>query len=184
MKFTTTARTGKKAPITIPGDFLHTAGLGGKLRLDLQPGVAVLTSPATDQGKMDAMLSLLSIVNEMMEEIIVEHGGVPDSQEPCGDCEDCRDRCPDEEESFFEGCVDCEHRSLCDERISLPLCWLEDAGIPFFGGLCAVCEDGRIVITAAEDEEPEDEEGDEAERLLTLLELNGITPDRARALLA
>lgn len=183
MKFTTTARTDKKAPITIPGDFLHTAGLGGKLRLDLHPGAAVLTSPVTDRGKMDAMLSLLSIVNEMMEEIIVEHGGVPDSQKPCRDCLDCRGCCPDEDEPFFEDCEGCEHRALCDEHVSLPLCWLEDAGIPFFGDLRAVCEDGRIVITAAEDGAPDGDNG-EAERLLTLLELNGITADQARELLA
>lgn len=183
MKFMTTTRTDRKAPITIPGNFLHTAGLGGKLRLDLHPGAVVLTSPATDQGKMDAMLSLLSIVNEMMEEIIVEHGGGPDSQEPCGDCLDCRSCCPDKDEPFFEDCEGCEHRSLCDEHVSLPLCWLEDAGIPFFGDLRAACEDGRIVITAAEDGEPEDMDG-EAKQLLSLLELNGITPDRARELLA
>lgn len=79
----------------------------------------------------------------------------------------------------------CEHRGVCDEQISLPLCWLEDAGIPFFDGLCAVCEDGRIVITSAkgmETEEANKDDGD-AERLLTLLELNGIDPDRASELL-
>lgn len=179
MKFTTTTRTDKKAPITIPGDFLHTVGLGGELRLDLQPGAAVLSSPATDQGKMDAMLSLLSIVSEMMEEIIVEHGGVPDNQEPCEDCEDCCGHCPGKDEPFFDDCEGCEPRSICDEHISLPLCWLEDAGLPFFSGLRAACEDGRIVITAAENED-----GDKTEQLLTLLELNGITPEQARKLLA
>lgn len=183
MKFTTTARTDKRAPLTIPGDFLHTVGLDGKLRLDLQPGVAVLASPTTDQGKMDAMLSLLSIVNEMMGEIIAEHGGAPAAQDSCVDCCSCR---PSEEEPFFEDCGNCEHRPICDERVSLPLCWLEDAGLPFFGDLRIVCEEGRIVITGAGDKDGEDDLRDETaerKRLVYLLEQSGICPDRARTLL-
>lgn len=189
MRFTTTARTDSKTPITIPSDFLHLAGLGGEIRLDLQPGVAVLTGPATAQGKVDAMTALLRTVNEMMEELIAECGGVPSDAVPGETCADCCGCCAGEDEPFFEDCEGCGHRGICDEKVSLPLCWLEDAGIPFFDGLCTVCDDGKIVITAAKDAEPEEAgeepgvDAGEAEHLLTLLELNGIDPDRARALL-
>ena len=175
----TMKNTDKKAPITIPGDFLHLAGIEGELRLELQPGVAVLTSAATIQEKVDAMTSLLSIVNALTEEVIEECGGAPAGEECCASCAGCVGHCPDEAEPCCEDCADCKYHGDCDGEILLPPCWLEDAGIPITDSLSAVCKDGRIIITSMEDAA-----GDgEAEELLTLLELNGIDPDRARELL-
>ena len=176
MKFTMT-RTDEKAPITIPGNFLHLAGINGKLRLDVHPGVAVLTCSTTTQERVDAMISLLSAANELMDELIIDCGVRPSSEESCVDCACCGGRNPDEDEPLFEDCIGCEYHGECAEDIRLPLCWLEDAGLPFFGDLRAVCDDGKIVITAA------DAEPDETERLLNLLEMNGFELSRARELL-
>lgn len=151
-----------KKNLSIPAAALKLSGLGDSEMPVLEAGTGsiILTKEEMTAREMIATIDRLS---ELAADLIVKLAMACDASE-------------NGPQPLSRECIECGGwREGCDSGVSIPLCALRDAGIDPDAEVDIYSEDGRVIITAAEDEEysPDDIPPD----LRNVLEASGICPD-------
>jgi len=151
-----------KKNLSIPAAALKLSGLGDSEMPVLEAGTGsiILTKEEMTAREMIATIDRLS---EFAADLIGKLAAACDASE-------------NGPQPLSSECIECGGwREGCDSGVSIPLCALRDAGIDPDAEVDIYSEDGRVIITAAEDEEylPDDIPPD----LRNVLEASGICPD-------
>ncbi len=156
-----------KKNLSIPAAALKLSGLGDAEMPVLEAGAGsiILTKEEMTAKEMIATIDRLS---ELAADLIVKLAMACDARE-----DGARECGP---QPLSRECIECGGwRDGCDSGVSIPLCALRDAGIDPDAEVDIYSENGRVIITAAEDEEylPDDI----PPALRNVLEASGICPD-------
>lgn len=164
----------KKKALTVPAAALKLSGLGEeeKLQVETENGglfIAKEKMTAKEMATLAEFLSVLSLYYTVKLALA------------CGICDDCGFCEMEDEEDIPQECQECgSWKAGCDSGVVIPLCALQDAGIDPNAGVELCAEDGRIVVTAADEDDSLNELSDSLRSILTA---SGVCMESLRDLL-